>query len=324
MIKHNFSQIDELGNKFENVFVYHDHIFPLQGMGTTNEVLLSNYQEKSVILDRGINIKFGEQLKEILLRTPVLFSYNMLNNITTPTPYSKEFLSTYNTGTRPIERNERIAVVPPMCDCLPKFKIKGIIPLQTVSHVQYSAALNNFINWMRGVNLLKSKMEGNFTLFPKVLSIAYEHIKTNYLVQEMMAQIKIPDGNHKSKIETLYEIVHNHWLTPLLGSNGMCCDGLDIQSALDLTIRALNDMNPEFTLLFQLLERHKITNEELQNEVQEKLKAIVINILNIPKYYEMLTQYMSPQRVPIVGIICTSFDDPFYIYPRKKMIIKKI
>ena len=324
MFSNNLNEPDQLNDKFENIYVYHDHIYPRQYIGETDSFILAKYQERSVVLDRGINIKFGEQLRECMLRIPVLLSPDVLNNVTSPTMYSKIFLTTYNTGIHPLEKNEKISVIPPMCDCHPKFKINGVIPLQTVSNIKFTAALNQFLNWIRGVNLLKLKLEEHMSIFPKLLSIAYEQIKSNYLVQDMMNHIRVHDGSGISKIETLYDIVYNHWLEPLLGSNGIISDGMDIQKTIESTLRVLNDTNPDFIVLFQFLDSQASVHEELQNEIDEKLKELIINILNIPQYYEMLTRYMCPLKLPVVGIVSTSFEDLYHIYSKHKMIVKKL
>lgn len=321
---HNYNDPHSICNKFEDIFVYYDHVNPVQKHGMEFPSQLISLQNKTVTLDRGINIKFGEELNHCKMYKPVVFSPFGRGNRSLPTTDSKSILRTvtHNTGVRPLQRNELFAVVPPMSNCSDQYKIAGIIPLQTVSYIKYTAALNQFFDWIRGVNFLKTLTNGNSKVFSQALNLAYEQIKSNYLVQDMMDYISVPDGTQMTKVQTLYDIVTKHWIKPLFGHSGIIAEGIDIPAMIETSLRAINDTNPDYRTLFQMVDF-----DTLKGEIKEmfdlRMREMVRNVLNIPKYYSMLVQYMSPLQLPVAGTICVSYDDQYFVYPGKKMEVKQ-
>jgi hypothetical protein len=324
MYSNSSSEPHVLPNKFEDIYVYHSHAYPIQSRGGVIASHFREMQKTTIAIDRGINIKYGEQLRECINQIPVVFSPYKQNNINAPITDLNDIISvnTYNTGILSLERNETIAVVPPMCDCPNNYKIQGVIPLQTVSHVKYSAALNEFFDWIRGVKQISKIIQGHLTYFPLALEMAYNMIKNNYLVQEMMSCIIVPDGKPISKIQFLYNIVTQQWMEPLFHTHGIFSEEGDLPDVIETTLRALNDTNSEYAALLNLANEF-ITDSDIKEAIERKLEAMVINILKIPQYYKMLTQYMSPLHIPVVGTIQTSYDDEYHIYPRKKMTLKQ-
>lgn len=313
----------ELPEKFENIFVYSQHVNSMNGVYVA--LNFQQQQHASVILKQGINIRFGDSLRECIVQKPVVFSpYKSTNIEPTITDFKERIrTSTYNTGTLPLERNEKIAVVPPMCDCAEEYKINGVIPLQTVSIDRYSAALNHFFLWIKGIQIIKEKTGTNSEAFKTCLTKAFTYIKHNYLVCEMMEQITVRDGKAESKIMVLYETVVNNWLKPLFGTNELIPGGTDICRAIDTTLRVLNDTDPQHTVLFQLAKMNELDADDMQ-EYERNLNSFVYYVLKLPEYYDKLTQYYSSLKIPEAGIIWTSFDRFKTVECRKKMIIKQI
>lgn len=322
----NYLDPHSLSDKFEDVFVYDSHVNPSQSRGAEFPAQLLSMQRATVVLDRGLNINFGEALEHCMTYKPVIFSPYRGGNISSPVTTARchSRIVTHNTGVRPLQRNEAFTVVPPMCDCPDNYKIKNVIPLQTVSHTKYSAALNQFFDWMKGVNYIRSLITENSNpkIFSLTLDMAYDQIKNNYLVRDMMEHISVPDGNQITKINTLYDIVNEHWMKPIFGQTGILAEGVNIPTMIETSLRAINDINPEYKALL----RHtdiELLNDRVTEMLKAKLKAMVVNILKIVDYYKMLVKYMLPLELPINGTVCVSYDDQFFVYPGKKMEIKQ-
>lgn len=320
----NYKDPHSISDRFEDVYVYHNHVSPAQNRGAEFPSQLIYLQSKTVELHNGLNTRFGEELKQCLLFKPVVYSPYARGNIQSPITDSKsnKRTATHNTGVRPLKRNETFIVVPPMCDCSDRYKIQGVIPLQTVSHIKYSAALNQFFDWIKGVTFLKSLIGDNSKVFSLALSMAYEQIKGNYLVQDMMKYITVPDGAQMTKVQTLYDIVIEHWMKPLFGHVGITSHNADIPTTILTSLRAINDTDPEYKALFRLADIDSL-NDELREMFTAKLKVKVATALKIIKYYTMLAQYMLPLEMKAAGTICVSYDDQFFVYPGKKMEVKQ-
>lgn len=313
--------------EFEKIFVEYEHLYPVTNkIGAGSAVELRRMQSQSVVLDRGLNINFGKQLKASIVAPPVYFSKDVHNKHPqmTPSSLSLDFI-TFNTGTVRLTRNERIAVVPPMCDCSEQFKIKGVIPYQTVSLLKYTAYLNGFLDWVRGVTLILNKYcQVEESMQKKVMDISYEYIKENPLVIDMINNITVPDGSNLSKIETLYTIVKTHWMKPLFSSTGVAENGAVYPTNLACTLLALEDTSVSRARALQ--ENVETMSEENRVEFNGKLKETVKEILKIPDYYTTLVKYWSPISLPEIGIVCAVFSTTgsiFHIEPGQKMTIRK-
>lgn len=315
---------DELPDEYDNIFVQYSHIHPRCAIGGASKSQLELLQKQSVNLDRGLNTKFGTELAEILLHNPVFFTTQHNESHFSPDPYSTQEISTYNTGTTNLYRNEHIAVVPPMCNCDTKNKIKGnVIPLQTVLRDKYNADLNEFLDWVKSVTLTKKYLKGLKSTFSHVFDILSGEIQKNSLVKDMLHYITVPDGCQLTKLEILYDVANKYWIVPLLGNNGLGYDGQTSLIESITIILSVLDATAKYRLeLCTLLENGTVLTEEMQKNVNEKLKATTKEILKIPKYLTMLRKYNSPVNVPSVGILSTTFathGDPFITKPKYKM-----
>lgn len=316
---------DELPDEYENIYVPYNHMCPSKQIGGASKTQLAELQRRAVHVVGGLNIFYGKQLAETLLQTPVFFTTQHDKSHFSPDPYSKQEISTYNTGTNSLYRNEYIAAVPPMCDS--KNKIYGnVIPLQTVLCDKYNADLNDFLRWVKTVTWIKGYLKGEKNAFSFMSEILNEDIQENSLVKEVLSNICIPDGSQLSKLEILYDVASRHWIEPLFGNNGFGYE--ESTSLMESIVTSLSvlDLKSQHCLELCRLLQGTMPNE-MQREGEEKLKGVGKEILKLQKYLEMLTKYVSPVNVHPVGILCTTFathGDPFITKPRIKMNLRPV
>ena len=308
----------EWPDKFENIFVDGSHYYDVSNNSMINSQSLLILQSKAVRLEYGLNIFFGQQLRNCIDYSPEFYNVEEKNFIHSSKPFSERKLGTYNTGTEELKMYEKIAIVPPMCDS--PVKIQNVIPLQTVSCTDFNRQLNNFLAWLRIAHQLKMDSKGDRSLFKKLLDITDSFLEENHLIKETLKQVKVPDSIDKSRLEILYEIANKYWIEPLLGIDMRHYQTKSPIMQMVDNCRALQNKEARAMLVAlakekeEPYEKNKILHELVHGTIDEQEL-----ILNAFRFYSEI-------NIKPIGIIQVLYpaigDNSFTVKPQQKMLVR--